>query len=65
MRIDIQRRILKVGSLPNYDSVAQVDKPNEKINPATPYRFYLGGLNKQTKMTITKLQTVSEFDNKM
>ena len=63
MRIDIQRRILKVGSLPNYDSVAQVDKPNEKINPATPYRFCLAGLNKQTKMTITKLQTVSDFDN--
>ena len=63
MRIDIQRRILKVGSLPNYDSVAQVDKPNEWINPATPYRFYLGGLRKQTKITITKLQTVSDFDN--
>ena len=65
MRIDIQRRILKVGSLPNYDSIVQVDKPNQKINPATPYRFHLVGLNKQTKMTITKLQTVSEFDNKM
>ena len=40
MRISIQRRILKVGSLPNYDSVVQVDNP-EWINPATPYRFYL------------------------
>jgi len=55
MRINIQRRILKIGSLPNYDSVVQLDKPNEKINPATPYRFYLGGLNKQTKIIITKL----------
>ena len=55
MRIDINRRILKVGSLPNYDSVAELDNPNRKIDPATPYRFYLGGLNKQTKFTITKL----------
>jgi len=55
MRINIQKRILKLGSLPNYDSVVQVDNPNEWINPATPYRFYLAGLNKETKMTITKL----------
>ena len=41
MRINIQKRILKVGSLPNYDSVAKVDNPNENINPATPYKFYL------------------------
>jgi len=55
MRINIQRRILKVGSLPNYDSVVQVDNPDEMINPATPYRFFLIGLNKETKITITKL----------
>jgi len=64
MRISIQRRIFKVGSLPNYDSVIQVGNP-EKINPATPYRFYLEGLNKETKITITKLKTVSQFDNLM
>jgi len=64
MRINIQRRILKVGSLPNYDSVVQINKP-ERINPATPYRFYLYGLNKETKIIITKLETVSQFDNLM
>jgi len=64
MRINLQKRILKVSSLPNYDSVVQIDDP-ELINPATPYRLYLWGLNKQTKITITKLETVSEFDNQM
>jgi len=64
MHINIQRGILKVGSLPNYESVVQVKNP-EWINPATPYRFYLWGLNKQTKITITKLKTVYEFDNLM
>jgi len=64
MRISIQRRIFKVGSLPNYDSVVQVYN-SESINPSTPYRFLLFGLNKQTKIMITKLSTVSEFDNLM
>jgi len=64
MRINIHKRILKVGSLPNYDSVVQINDP-ELIKPGTPYRFYLFGLNKQTKITITKLETVSEFDNLM
>jgi len=54
MRINIQRRILKVGSLPNYDSVVQADNP-EWINPTTPYKFHLFGLNKESKITITKL----------
>ena len=35
------------------------------IVPATPYRFYLLGLNNQSKMTITKLETVSEFNDFM
>lgn len=58
VRINIQRRILRVGSLPNYDSVVQADQP-ERIDPETPYRFFLGGLNKGNKMTIMKLETVS------
>jgi len=64
MRISIQRRILKIGSLPNYDSVVQVDNP-EWINSGIPYRFYLWGLSKNTKITITKVKTVSQFDNLM
>ena len=64
VRINIQRRILRVGSLPNYESVVQADNPN-KIDPATPYRFFLLGLNSKTKMTITRLEKVIEFNSLM
>lgn len=40
MRINIQNKLLKVSSLPNYDSVVKVDKP-EAINPTIPYRIFL------------------------
>lgn len=58
VRISIERRILRVGSLPSYDSIVQADQP-ESIDTATPYRFFLGGLNKGTKMTIMKLEIVT------
>jgi len=64
MRINIERKILRVGSLPNYESVIQLDR-DYKIEPATPYRFFLWGLNKQTKMVITKLETASQFNDLM
>jgi len=64
MRINVSCRMFRVGSLPNYDSVVQADKP-ETIYPATPFRFFLEGLNSKNKMTITKLETVNEFDNSM
>ena len=64
MRINIKREILRVGSLPNYESVVQIDNPR-KILSATLYRFYLYGLNKNSKITITKLETVSQFDSLM
>jgi len=64
VRINIQRRILKVGSLPNYDSVVEADEP-ERINPTTPYRFILEGLDQGTMISITKLVKVIEFDDNM
>ena len=64
MRINIQRQILRVGTLPNYESIVQIDNPKD-IDPNTPYRFYLEGLNSKTKITIAKLETVSEFNNLM
>lgn len=64
MRINIQKRFVRVGLLPNYDSVVEADNP-EWINPDTPYRFFMHGLNEKTKMVITKLETVNEFNNKM
>jgi len=64
MRINIERKILRVGSLPNYESVVEVGDP-KMIEPATPYRFFLIGLNSLSKMTITMLETVREFNNSM
>ena len=64
MRINIEREILRVGSLPNCESVVQIDNPKQ-IEPATPYRFFLCGLNKNTKIIITKLETVSQFNKLM
>jgi len=40
VHINIQKRILRVGSLPNYHSVVQADDP-ERIDPTIPYRFFL------------------------
>jgi len=63
-RINLSRRILRVGSLPNYESVVQADNPNQ-INPAAPYRVFVSGLNSKTKMTITRLEKVIEFNTLM
>ena len=64
IRINIEERILRVGSLPNYESVVEADNPN-KINPFTPYKFFLYGLQSKAKMTITRLEKVSEFNSLM
>ena len=53
-----------MGSLPNYESVVEIDNP-ELIESVIPCRFFLYGLNKKTKMRITKLETVSHFNNLM
>ena len=54
VRINLQRRLLRVGSLPNYESVVEAKDPYE-INPSESYRFALYGLKKNTKMKILKL----------
>jgi len=64
MRINIEKKILRVGSLPNYESVVRIEDPNQ-IKPVTPYRFFLWGLSNQTRMVISKLETVNQFDNLM
>jgi len=63
-RINVARRFFRVGTLPDYASVVEVENPN-KINPAGSYRFILAGLNPKTKMTILKLQKVKAFDDLM
>lgn len=59
VRINIQRRMIRVGSLPDYESVVQVNSP-VTINPDIfSYRFFLSGLTGGSKMTIEKLEIVS------
>jgi len=53
-RINLARRLFRVGTLPDYESVVEVENPYS-IDPAESYRFTLAGLNPKTKMTILKL----------
>jgi len=63
-RINLARRFFRVGTLPDYVSVVEVENPN-LIDPARSYRFILAGLRPKTKMTILKLQKVKSFDDSM
>jgi len=40
VRINLQRKLLRVASLPNYESVVEANKP-DRINPSESYRFAL------------------------
>ena len=40
VRIDLNQRFLRVASLPDYSSIAELDDPN-KIDPKVSYRFFL------------------------
>jgi len=53
-RINLSRRLFRVGTLPEYASVVEVENPN-LIDPAGSYRFALAGLSSKTKTTIQKL----------
>jgi len=53
-RINVERRLFRVGTLPDYASVVEVENPN-LINPAESYRFTLIGLGPKAKMRILKL----------
>ena len=57
MRINLESRLLRVGALPNYESVVQVNNP-DRIDPNKSYRLVLYGLYSKTKMTIVKLAKV-------
>ena len=56
-RINLSRRLFRVGTLPDYASVVEAENPN-LIDPAKSYRFTLEGLYPKSKMTILKLQKV-------
>ena len=57
MRINLQSRLLRVSSLPNYESVVQANKP-DWIDPNKSYRLLLSCLLSKNKMTIVKLAKV-------
>jgi len=40
VRIDLNKQFLRVASLPDYSSIAELDDPN-KIDPKVAYRFFL------------------------
>ena len=40
VRIDLNQKFLRVASLPNYSSIAELDIPN-RIDPKVAYRFFL------------------------
>lgn len=40
MRISLKEKILKIATLPNYESVIELDDPN-KIQPKTEYRVFV------------------------
>ena len=63
-RINLAKRFFRVGTLPDYSSVVEVENPN-KIDPAESYRFTLAGLDSKAKMTILKLEKVKSFDSSM
>ena len=40
IRIHLDQKLLRVGRLPDYSSIAELDDPN-KIDPKINYRFFL------------------------
>ena len=64
VRICLYQKLLRVASLPDYSSIAELDDPN-KIDPKVAYRFFLSMFYEGDIMRITNIRTVSEFDKKM
>jgi len=64
VRIDLNQKFLRVGSLPDYSTITELDDPN-KIDPKVDYRFFLSMCNSGDIMRITSMRTVSKFDEKM
>lgn len=64
IRIHIKERLFKIGQLPNYDLVAELDDKN-KIIPNTPYRLMFNLTYKGEKVIITEVIKVLNFNNQM
>ena len=64
VRIHLDSNLLRVGSLPDYSSIAELNNPN-KIDPKVNYRFFLTLKNKGDMIRINKMFVVNIFDGKM
>ena len=64
IRIHLDKKLLRVASLPDYSSIAELDDPN-KINPKVNYRFFLAILYKGDMIRINNVSVVDKFDEKM
>ena len=64
VRLQLSQKFLRVASLPDYSSIAELDDQN-KIDPKVAYRFFLSMDELGDMMRITKFRTVSRFDEKM
>ena len=64
IRIHLDQRLLRVGSLPGYSSIAELDDPN-KINPKVNYRFFLAIGGSGDMIRINNVSFVDKFDGKM
>jgi len=58
VRIDLNKKVLRVASLPDYSSIAELDDPN-KIDLKVAYRFYFSMSELGDLMKISNFRTVS------
>jgi len=64
VRIHLNQKFLRVATLPDYSSIAELDDSN-KINPKVAYRFFLAMSEIGNMMRISNFRTVREFDEKV
>jgi len=55
---------LRVGSLPDYSSIAEHHDPN-KIDPKVSYRFFIAIQHEGDMIRINNVRVVNKFDGKM
>ena len=64
IRIHLDQKLLRIASLPDYSSIAELDDPN-KIDPKVHYRFFLAILSSGNMIRINNVSVVDKFDGKM
>jgi len=64
LRIHLDEKLMKVASLPDYSSIAELDDPS-KIDPKVNYRFFLAIYYNGDIIRINNVSVVDKFDEKM